>query len=605
MTLEEGHENRLGKPSMRFGILCDGPFLFSWQARCLEELLSVENTQLVLIATLENINEKNALRGSRTSRLCQVFFYSYARYLFRAKATGRVNVRALFPKTALLVCKTVRAGEEKLKSLVAEDLNAIHGYNLDFLLYFGYSEFHGAILDVPRYGVWSFRHGDPEKCRGNPPGFWEIFNGDCVTGASLQKLTRPPETAVILRKGFVRTVDYSYARNLDAICSEGARWAKQVCVDIGNGVATYLDSGSSQLRFRQSAVPTNAQVFRFIVKMMLNRLCKEWRQLFRHDRWNIGILDAPIHKLLKGGVRPPIRYLPRLPKQTFRADPFGYLKNGNLAILYEDYDYGRGKGTIAGAEFDGEDFIPLSLSGLELSTHLSYPYLFEYDGEIYCLPDSSRLCKLSLYKAERFPDQWRNVCTLIEPFGGHDATIFQYEGRWWLTWVESADPPNYCNLCVWYALNLLGPWKSHAVNPVKTDVRSARPGGTPFFYNGELYRPAQDCSRTYGGRVVLNRVIRLTPTEFEEEPVAYVEPDPNSRFSEGLHTLSAAGDVTLIDSKCVIFNAQSSKRYLLLLLRSLLRRIHRGNRATAAPTHTDYALAQSRFGEAPRTQPRE
>ena len=44
-----------------------------------------------------------------------------------------------------------------------------------------------------------------------------------------------------------------------------------------------------------------------------------------------------------------------------------------------------------------------------------------------------------------------------------------------------------------------------ALAAVKTDVRSARPAGTPFVYQGELYRPAQDCSRTYGGSIVIHR----------------------------------------------------------------------------------------------------
>ncbi len=36
------------------------------------------------------------------------------------------------------------------------------------------------------------------------------------------------------------------------------------------------------------------------------------------------------------------------------------------------------------------------------------------------------------------------------------------------------------------------PWVAHARNPVKTDARSARPGGTPFVVDGVLYRPGQD-----------------------------------------------------------------------------------------------------------------
>jgi hypothetical protein len=80
-------------------------------------------------------------------------------------------------------------------------------------------------------------------------------------------------------------------------------------------------------------------------------------------------------------------------------------------------------------------------------------------------------------------------------------------------------------------------------------VRSARPGGTPFHHDGALYRPAQDCSVTYGGRIVINRVLRLSPTAFEEEPVSTVEPDPDGPFPDGLHTLSSLGNVTLVDGK--------------------------------------------------------
>ncbi len=38
--------------------------------------------------------------------------------------------------------------------------------------------------------------------------------------------------------------------------------------------------------------------------------------------------------------------------------------------------------------------------------------------------------------------------------------------------------------------------------------------------DGALYRPAQDCSVTYGGAVVINRIDRLTPEEFSEQPVS-------------------------------------------------------------------------------------
>src|SRR5690606_5385751 len=102
-------------------------------------------------------------------------------------------------------------------------------------------------------------------------------------------------------------------------------------------------------------------------------------------------------------------------------------------------------------------------------------------------------------------------------------------------------------LYAWYADELTGPWMPHAGNPIKDDISSARPAGKPFFVDGELYRPAQDSSHTYGGSVVIHRVTKLTPEEFHEEAVMVVP--PRGRYTKGLHTIVPVGDLILIDGK--------------------------------------------------------
>jgi len=87
------------------------------------------------------------------------------------------------------------------------------------------------------------------------------------------------------------------------------------------------------------------------------------------------------------------------------------------------------------------------------------------------------------------------------------------------------------------------------MNPVKTDVRSSRPAGVPFWHHGELFRPAQDCSQTYGGQIAINKIRVLTPTEFREEVVKVVTPPAEGPYQMGVHTLSAVGDFTVIDGK--------------------------------------------------------
>jgi hypothetical protein len=137
---------------------------------------------------------------------------------------------------------------------------------------------------------------------------------------------------------------------------------------------------------------------------------------------------------------------------------------------------------------------------------------------------------------------------LLRDFAALDATVIRHNGRWWLFCTCQDDLPE-CKLFLWHAPDLLGPWEPHALAPVKCDVRCSRPGGTPFVHQGELYRPTQDSSAGYGSALSINRVLRLTPEEFEEETVAHIRPPANGLYRDGIHTLSAVGGMTVLDGK--------------------------------------------------------
>jgi hypothetical protein len=244
-----------------------------------------------------------------------------------------------------------------------------------------------------------------------------------------------------------------------------------------------------------------------------------------------------------------VRWLPTRGSHRYLADPFGVAHDHGVTILAEDYDHGTGRGYIARIEAD-DPGPPEPV--IRMPEHMSYPYLFQYRGELYCIPESCERRQVRLYRADPSLSTWTPVAVLIDGFAAVDSTVFEHEGRFWLLCTDQ-DTCSWSALHVFHAPDLLGPWSPHAANPVKTDVRSSRPAGKPFVHDGALYRPAQDCSRTYGGAVAINRVLRLTPTEFAEEVVRVIEPDADGPFPDGLHTLAAAGNVTLIDGKRMIF----------------------------------------------------
>lgn len=277
-------------------------------------------------------------------------------------------------------------------------------------------------------------------------------------------------------------------------------------------------------------------------------LSRAYALLSRHPMWNIGVASVPIHAFLESRALPPIEWLPSLGNGSYLADPFGISDERGIHILCEEFDYGRGTGVISAVDIppDGAPSTPRAV--LQRPGHMSYPYLFVHNGEVFCVPEASSSRRVTIYRAEAFPSRWEECATLLSNVLAIDSTLFPYGGRWWLTCTDAKGRMGQNEkLLVWHATRPLGPWEPHLRNPVKVDPRSARPGGTPFVVKGTLYRPSQDCSRGYGQRIVINRVTRLTPSEFEEEPVAVVEPHPEGPYPEGVHTLSAVGDATLID----------------------------------------------------------
>jgi hypothetical protein len=63
-----------------------------------------------------------------------------------------------------------------------------------------------------------------------------------------------------------------------------------------------------------------------------------------------------------------------------------------------------------------------------------------------------------------------------------------------------------------------------------------------------------DCAATYGTAVVINRVDRLSPTEFEETAVARIAPAPDGPYPAGLHTLNRMGAAAVVDGKRFAFD---------------------------------------------------
>ncbi|EEF29466.1 transferase, transferring glycosyl groups, putative [Ricinus communis] len=216
---------------------------------------------------------------------------------------------------------------------------------------------------------------------------------------------------------------------------------------------------------------------------------------------------------------------------NFVADPFLYIQGDIIYIFYETKnsitmqgDIGVAKSTDKGATWQ-----QLGIA-LDEDWHLSYPYVFDYLGEIYMMPEGSAKGELRLYRAINFPLQWTLEKILIKkPLV--DSFVIKHDGEFWLFGSDHSSFGTKKNgqLEIWHSSSPLGPWKPHKKNPIYNVDKSlgARNGGRPFVYDGNLYRIGQDCGETYGRRVRVFKVETLTKDNYNEVEVSLGFEEPS------------------------------------------------------------------------------
>jgi len=95
-----------------------------------------------------------------------------------------------------------------------EDLELISSLGLDMLVRACGAIIRGGILEVCRYGVISFHHGNNDLFRGGPPAFWEVLKRSSTTGFIIQGLGDELDGGDVYFKGDMPTHPFFLANKL-------------------------------------------------------------------------------------------------------------------------------------------------------------------------------------------------------------------------------------------------------------------------------------------------------------------------------------------------------------------------------------------------------
>ncbi|HKU68916.1 MAG TPA: hypothetical protein VJP85_14170 [Candidatus Baltobacteraceae bacterium] len=463
-----------------------------------------------------------------------------------------------------VVCAASGADARKILDLapgaqVCDTAAAAAGGTVDFFLLFGDTGAAAPLVDAARYGVWYFALSDLTRFSTAAPGFWEVRDGEDVTGAFLLRLGDDGGPGIALKSGYLPTIRQSFERNLESLLDAVTMWPQHVCWDILHGAASYFDAPPMPPPPLHRGVPSAIDRARMRVRERQSRAASFVREKFYSIEWTIARVNETPAQFIGGERRADVTYLYRSTKERYLADPCVIVRDARAFVFCEEYRKADRLGTVMVSEL-GKRGASAPQAVITEAHHLSYPHVFEHGGETYCIPESGGIRKVCLYRCVEFPATWEYVHTLIDGFEAADSTIVRHADRWWLFCTSSREAVkgHYSHLYVWHANDLFGTWTQHVRNPVKIDARSARPAGPFFTHEGQLYRPAQDCSRSYGCAVRINRIDTLTPTDFAEIVVGTIRP-PIGRYTRGLHTLCAAADGCVVDVERYAFDPENAR----------------------------------------------
>jgi hypothetical protein len=215
------------------------------------------------------------------------------------------------------------------------------------------------------------------------------------------------------------------------------------------------------------------------------------------------------------------------PPEMYWADPLTYEKDGKVYLFVEEYVREKRRGRIACLTLDDQARVTSNQVALERPYHLSYPFIFEHQGDTYMIPETASQRAIELYRCGQFPQQWEFVGNLMKDVYAVDTTLLNHNGRWWLftNLMTEKGASSWDELHAFFADDpLASSWTPHPLNPIISDARVARPAGAFFTHNGILYRPSQDSSQRYGYALNINRVDILTKRDYAETCVEKILP---------------------------------------------------------------------------------
>ncbi|MDO1513676.1 hypothetical protein Q2T41_19290 [Maribacter confluentis] len=420
---------------------------------------------------------------------------------------------------------------------------------MDLLLNLDSVPVSDALLKTSTYGLWELLFKESSLVDDGPVGFWEVVKKKPVVTATLVNFKANLQAyAIVDQAHFNRHWSMTETAT---IVSEGSVSLLFKCLDRLKNNTLQLTEFSMPVKTNTS-YPTLFSTLKYMGKFyggFVNKLYeKSMAKLVsrRYECWTVFTGNEGFFQDITSSAMA----LP-MPDNEFWADPFLFHHKGTDYLFFENYSYSTKKGKVSCGVLKDNQLTQI-VDILDTGYHLSFPFIFEQDGEIFLMPEGSENKTLEIYKAVDFPLQWEPYTTAFEGEAVGDAFFHtDQDQQQWLFLNKQAAPTSPMNseLFIYKVdgvkLNTLIP---HQQNPVLIDASVARNGGAIFMHEGEYYRPSQrNTDGVYGRALNINKIEKLTLEEYRETTVQVIEPDFEHNLM-GLHHLHECNGKFVFDA---------------------------------------------------------
>lgn len=537
---------------LRIGILLNTETVPAWAKEMIVKILAIQQIDLVLVI----YNGRTGTHAAGKQRRKISFFYRLYRkldnYFFGSDNDALIQSDISGLLTGIPAIVVTPVIENKNEYFKEEDITVVKNHNLDVLIKIGFGSLAGGITTVSKYGVWELYNSNRYNSMDGFAAVAECFNKIETTYSILHCIPADGGLGTILYYSKSMTDIYSVTRNLNRYYWKSMNFVPRLLILLvknggdwfWNYIETYQQVETIPAKY---LIPQHFFMPVVLVKMIWRSLEKKATELFFIQQWQLRVFvqddDRPIPAAAEFKKIVP-------PKTCFWADPHLIIQDNKRYVFFEELPFNTNVGHLAAFEIDEEGNHSTPVKILEKPFHLSNPFIMEYQGSFFMIPETGQDKTIQLYKCDSFPYKWEFVMNLMENINAVDCTLIFHDDTWWLfaNVITNKGISGLDELFIFYSPCFpTNKWISHQLNPVLSDATKARPAGAFFRQHNKLYRPSQSSTKIYGTSIKINEVLQLNTEHYKERTADTIAPDFDKNIL-GVHSFSKKEGVAVIDT---------------------------------------------------------